>query len=125
MAIDAFGERNRVSDAHSKVPLSGAIRDEFKRAMALNKIDYDKLGEWAKAHEALMRVALFKESTNPYIKGRLAQQISDSSYRPLHCEPYQTMTGLNRRAPQDAYHDAPLFEQCAPIFYRKWLDADI
>ena len=78
MAIDAFGERNRVSDAHSKVPLSGAIRDEFKRAMALNKIDYDKLGEWAKAHEALMRVALFKESTNPYIKGRLAQEIADS-----------------------------------------------
>ena len=78
MAIDAFGERNRVSDAHSKVPLSGAIRDEFKRAMALNKIDYDKLGEWAKAHEALMRVALFKASSNPYVKGRLAQEIADS-----------------------------------------------
>ncbi len=78
MAIDAFGERNRSFDAHSKVPLSGAVRDEFKRAMTLNKIDYDKLGEWAKAHEALMRVDLFKDTTNPYIKGRLAQEIADS-----------------------------------------------
>ena len=73
--LAVYGQRNRISDAYSDVPLDAALHDSFKRAFELNRLDVDKLVEWAKAHEGKARVEAFMRESNPYAKGKLAQAI--------------------------------------------------
>ncbi|MDA0911898.1 MAG: AAA family ATPase, partial [Proteobacteria bacterium] len=66
---DLFYERNKAAFAvFTKA-------DKYERALELNNISIEKLEEWANAYIAESRVRAFGDSTNPYEKGKLAQEI--------------------------------------------------
>lgn len=66
---DLFYERNKAAFAvFTKA-------DKYERALELNNISLEKLEEWANAYIAESRVRAFGDSTNPYEKGKLAQDI--------------------------------------------------
>lgn len=66
---DLFYERNKAAFAvFTKA-------DKYERALELNNISIEKLEEWANAYIAESRVRAFGDATNPYEKGKLAQDI--------------------------------------------------
>ncbi len=64
-----FHHRNQL--AHSLLPEI----EKFDEAMALNRLQPEKVKEWAKAHQCRERVIAFQKSEVVSIKGRLAMQI--------------------------------------------------
>lgn len=57
--------------------------DKFERALELNNLSVEKVKAWTDDYLAETQINAFKNATNPYLKGRLAQKITDRIEEPF------------------------------------------